>query len=112
MARRRRDEGDLEHVGPQARSWPRASAVPAAGRPNTLSSLRRMKRRVLVVLTVLAVTVAAAGCDWRILDPPGNVPLRYRDKIFRTVVKTPDIKYGTATNLSHQSVTLMLDMYE
>jgi len=71
-----------------------------------------MKRRVLVVLTVLALTVAAAGCDWRTIDPPGAVPLRYRDKIFGTVVKTSDIEYGTATNLSHQSITLTLDMYE
>src|SRR5215471_14716030 len=112
MAPRRRDESDREHVGPQAWSRPRASAVPAARRPSALSTLRQMKRRVLVVLTVLALTVAAAGCDWRTIDPPGAVPLRYRDKIFGTVVKTSDIEYGTATNLSHQSITLTLDMYE
>jgi acetyl esterase/lipase len=71
-----------------------------------------MNRRALVVFVVLSLAVALAGCDWRTLDPPGAVPLRYRDKIFSTVVMTPDITYGSAQNLSHQTVTLKLDMYE
>ena len=41
----------------------------------------------------------------------GASPLRYRDPIFTTVVKTTDITYGSAVNLSGQTVTLKLDVY-
>ena len=53
----------------------------------------------------------ALGCDWPRCVPPGAAPLRYRDRIFTQVVKTPDIEYGTAVNLDQQTVHLKLDLY-
>lgn len=68
-----------------------------------------MQRRLLVVLAFLLVFVTAA-CD-PLATPSGPAPLRYRDEIFSTVTKTADITYGSAVNLSGQTVTLKLDMY-
>jgi acetyl esterase/lipase len=46
------------------------------------------------------------------ITPPGAAPLRYRDLVFATATKTSDIVYGSATNISGQTVTLRLDIYE
>jgi predicted esterase len=46
------------------------------------------------------------------IPPPGPAPLRYRDLVFGTVTTTSDIVYGSAMNLSGQTVTLLLDLYE
>ena len=70
-----------------------------------------MRRRRLLFAAV-ALVVVGAGCDFPNLIPPGSAPLRYRDPIFTTVVKTADITYGSATNLSGQTVTLKLDVYK
>jgi acetyl esterase/lipase len=70
-----------------------------------------MRRRRLLFAAV-ALVVVGAGCDLPNLFPPGSAPLRYRDPIFTTVVKTADITYGSAVNLSGQTVTLKLDVYK
>ena len=70
-----------------------------------------MRRRRLLFAAV-ALVVVGAGCDFPNLVPTGSAPLRYRDPIFTTVVKTADITYGSATNLSGQTVTLKLDVYQ
>jgi acetyl esterase/lipase len=69
-------------------------------------------RRFRLFFVVAALVVVAAGCDFPDMFPPGTAPVRYRDPVFATVVKTADITYGSAMNLSHQTVTLKLDMYQ
>lgn len=44
--------------------------------------------------------------------PPGAAPLRYRDAVFTGVTKTADVVYGSAVNISGQTITLKLDVYE
>jgi len=66
-------------------------------------------RRIPVVVAGLALL--ATGCDYPNIDPAGAAPVRYRDAIFDSVTTTPDVTYGTATNLSNQQVTLALDVY-
>jgi len=68
-------------------------------------------RRVLIAAAALAVI--AAGCDFPNVAPPGTAPQRYRDALYTSgqVVKTADITYGTANNLSNQPITLKLDVY-
>jgi acetyl esterase/lipase len=69
-------------------------------------------RRSLLVSVVVFVAAATAGC-FPLITPPGGAPLRYRDAMFSqaSVVKTADIVYGSAVNLSNQTVTLKLDEY-
>jgi carboxylesterase type B len=68
-------------------------------------------RRILIA--VAAVAVVAAGCDFPNLDPQGAAPVRYRDQLYNLaqVAKTTDTTYGSAQNLSGQTVTLKLDVY-
>jgi acetyl esterase/lipase len=68
-------------------------------------------RRHRLLVSLAALAVVAAGCDFPNIIPPGPAPLRYRDPIFTTVVKTADITYGTAVNAENQTITLKLDMY-
>jgi len=56
--------------------------------------------------------IVAAGCDWLDVAPPGTAPVRYRDPLFTTVTVTKNVTYGSAVNLSGQTITLQLDMYE
>ena len=44
--------------------------------------------------------------------PPGAAPLRYRDSVFAAVSLTSNVVYGSAVNISGQTVTLFLDFYE
>jgi predicted esterase len=46
------------------------------------------------------------------ITPPGAAPLRYRDLVFAAATKTADVTYGSATNISGQTITLRLDVYE
>ncbi|MBM4264990.1 MAG: alpha/beta hydrolase [Deltaproteobacteria bacterium] len=46
------------------------------------------------------------------ITPPGAAPLRYRDLVFSNVTITSNVVYGSAVNLSGQTVTLLLDIYE
>jgi acetyl esterase/lipase len=69
-----------------------------------------MQRR-LALIVIVAFAVLAAGCNWPAVVPPGDAPLRYRDQVFTDVLKTSDITYGSATNLSGDNVTLKLDEY-
>lgn len=56
--------------------------------------------------------IAAAGCIPSTVDPPtGAAPLRYRDEVFADVIKTSDLQYGSAPDLSGASVALKLDLY-
>jgi len=68
-------------------------------------------RRLALIATVAALALVASGCDLRFLNPPGTAPLRYRDPIFAGVTKTADITYGSANNLSGQTITLKMDEY-
>ena len=46
------------------------------------------------------------------ISPPGAAPLRYRDLVFPGETTTTNVTYGSAVNLSNQTVTLQLDIYE
>ncbi len=70
----------------------------------------RLPRRLLVAFAFLLVFVATA-CD-PLATPEGPAPLRYRDDIFTSVTKTADVTYGSAVNLSGQTVTLKMDIYQ
>lgn len=66
--------------------------------------------RVRRVLLPLLMAGTIAGCT---LPPPsGTAPLRYRDVIFPTVTVTSGLTYGSAPDLSGNTVTLTLDMYQ
>jgi acetyl esterase/lipase len=67
-------------------------------------------RRVGIVTACLIVAVLTSGC-WPLVKPEGAAPLRYRDAVFTGVTKTADITFGTAVNLSGQTVTLRMDEY-
>jgi acetyl esterase/lipase len=66
-----------------------------------------------IFIAVAALAVIAAGCDYPNIVPPGIAPQRYRDPISAPaqVAKTTDVTYGSAQNLSNQTVTLKLDFY-
>jgi acetyl esterase/lipase len=68
-------------------------------------------RRLVLIATVAVLALVASGCDLRFLKPGGTAPLRYRDQIFSNVTKTADVTYGSAKNLSGQTVTLTMDEY-
>jgi acetyl esterase/lipase len=68
-----------------------------------------MRRHFLLVAAALAV-VTVSGCV-PFIPPKGPAPLRYRDAVFANVTKTADITYGSAVNLSKQTVTLLMDEY-
>src|SRR3954471_18722279 len=70
-----------------------------------------MRLRVLLPLLALLVIVAA-GCDWPKIMPPGDAPVRYRDPVFNAVTVTSNVTYGSAVNLSNETVTLQLDEYQ
>ncbi len=70
-----------------------------------------MSRR-FVPLIVIAFAVVAAGCNYPRTTPPGDAPLRYREPIFDAVTVTNNISYGSAVNLSGQTVDLKLDLYQ
>ena len=46
------------------------------------------------------------------IPPPGAAPLRYRDAVFAGVSTTSDVVYGSAPNISGQTITLRFDLYE
>jgi para-nitrobenzyl esterase len=64
-----------------------------------------------LLVAAIALVVVGAGCDVARIVPMGTGPLRYRDAIFTSVVKTADVTYGSATNLESETVTLKLDVY-
>lgn len=68
-------------------------------------------RRSFFLAAVAVVALFAAACDFPLMYPPGDPPLRYRDQVFSAVTKTADITYGSAQNRSGQTVTLKLDEY-
>ena len=68
-------------------------------------------RRSRILLVVAALVVIGAGCDLPNILPPGTAPVRYRDNIATTVAMTSDITYGSAVNISGQTITLKLDIY-
>jgi len=69
----------------------------------------RVFRRTLLLVALAAM---ATACVNPLADPGGPAPLRYRDQVFSNVTETSNIVYGSATNLSNQTVTLTLDTYE
>ena len=69
-----------------------------------------MIRRVAIL--VLTICLAATGCDLRLATPPGDAPLRYRDKVFTDVSVTEGIAYGKAADLTGTMKTLRLDLYQ
>jgi predicted esterase len=60
--------------------------------------------------TTSTTTTTTLGLPF--IPPPGDAPLRYRDAVFGTVSTTSDLVYGSAMNLSGQTITLRLDLYE
>jgi carboxylesterase type B len=66
-------------------------------------------RRLLPPLALLVII--AAGCDWPNIFPSGSGQVRYRDQVFSAVTVTNNVTYGSAVNLSGQTITLQLDMY-
>jgi acetyl esterase/lipase len=67
------------------------------------------RRRVVVAAAVGLLALVGAGCS---LAPiPGAAPLRYRDEIFPTVVKTSDVTFGQALDQQGVDVTLKMDIY-
>ncbi len=72
----------------------------------------QVMRRFVLLATVAVVALVASGCDLPLVSPGGTAPLRYRDQIFTNVTKTADITYGSAQNVSGQTVTLTMDKYE
>jgi carboxylesterase type B len=70
-----------------------------------------MRRRRWLGLVALFVIIAA-GCDWPNIFPPGSGQVRYRDQVFSAVTVTNNVTYGSAVNLSGQTITLQLDMYQ
>ncbi|MBX3287672.1 MAG: alpha/beta hydrolase [Actinobacteria bacterium] len=69
------------------------------------------RRRLVAVALVALAALLATGCDWQLMVPPGDAPLRYRDEVFTTVQVTKDLTYGSATNQSGQVQALTLDLY-
>jgi carboxylesterase type B len=57
------------------------------------------------------MVIIAAGCDWPNIFPSGSGQVRYRDQVFSAVTVTNNVTYGSAVNLSGQTITLQLDMY-
>ena len=70
-----------------------------------------MRLRSLLPLVALFVIIAA-GCEWPDIFPPGTGQVRYRDQVFSAVTVTNNVTYGSAVNLSGQTITLQLDMYQ
>jgi carboxylesterase type B len=66
-------------------------------------------RRLLPLVALFAII--AAGCDWPNIFPSGSGQVRYRDQVFGAVTVTNNVTYGSAVNLSGQTITLQLDMY-
>jgi acetyl esterase/lipase len=60
--------------------------------------------------TTPSTTTTTLGLPF--IPPPGDPPLRYRDAVFGAVSTTSDVVYGSATNISGQTITLHLDLYE
>jgi acetyl esterase/lipase len=68
-----------------------------------------MRLRFLAVVAALAVV--ASGCNWHMIVPQGDPPLRYRDAVFTTVDTTSNVTYRSAVNQQGQTVSLELDLY-
>jgi hypothetical protein len=62
------------------------------------------------VTTSSSTTSTTLGFPY--VTPPGAAPLRYRDDVFTGVTVTSNQVYGSAMNLSGQTVTLTFDFYE
>ncbi len=60
--------------------------------------------------TTSSTTTTTLGFPY--VPPPGSAPLRYRDLIFSNVTVTSNQVYGSAVNLSGQTITLTFDLYE
>ena len=60
-----------------------------------------------VLAAVSATTLAACAVP----APPGNAPLRYRDKVFTGVTVVSDVVYGNAPDLTGTPVDLKTDIY-
>ena len=70
-----------------------------------------MMRSHPAVIAVIAL-IAAGGSAFAGAVPAGAAaPVRYQNGIFQTVVKTPDLVYGAATNVEKHKVTLKFDLY-
>lgn len=69
------------------------------------------RRRAVAVLLAMVLALATSGCALRLLDPPGEGLVRYRDALFTEVTKTGGITYGSAVNQSGTTVSLALDLY-
>jgi acetyl esterase/lipase len=62
--------------------------------------------------TTSSTSTTSTTLGFPYVPPPGAAPLRYRDLVFPTVSITNDVTYGSAVNLSNQTITLRFDFYE
>jgi dienelactone hydrolase len=65
----------------------------------------------------IVATMAGSGCvavlgACTVPAPPGDAPLRYRDRVFTGVTVTSDLTYGRAPDLTGMPVDLKLDLYQ
>ncbi len=67
--------------------------------------------RLRLLLLVTALVVLLGGCNWHLMVPNGDAPLRYRDTVFTGVTTTPDITYGSAVTQAGATQSLELDLY-
>jgi acetyl esterase/lipase len=66
-------------------------------------------RRAYACLALL-IALVVTGCN-PLATPEGPAPLRYRDDVFTTVTRQPNIRYASAVDQTGATVTLRLDMY-
>jgi len=60
----------------------------------------------------VAKPTSEGSCGLQFIPPSGDAPLRYRDAVFGAVTTTSNVTYGSAMNMSGQTITLLLDLYE
>jgi dienelactone hydrolase len=67
-------------------------------------------RRFAAAMAGLACAAMLGACT--VPAPPGDGPLRYRDRVFTDLSVTSDLTYGSAPDLDGNPVDLKLDVYE
>jgi predicted esterase len=69
-------------------------------------------RRLLALASAISAVVVLTGAA--VPPPPDepSSPLRYRDQLFSSVMKTTDLRYGSAPDGDGNPVELKLDMYQ
>lgn len=77
-------------------------------RPHTTAACRH---RTLAAVLLVLLALVASGCEFRLITPQGDAPLRYRDAVFTDVNRTNGITYGSAVTQTGTTQSLALDLY-